>query len=211
MRVGRRRRGDVGDLVGLHDLEEVLLVLLLREHGGRRREGPHGGCARALGARVHVALVVVGHVDEVRPALGSAREGLDAHVEGAAVAREGHDGRIRPVQGGKPRRDPRGRGGRAREGVVYAGDQDRRQGVEPVEDAQAAGRKRHDRVFPERLQGEPVGDGQPAALAGPRTGQDVLLLVDLEEILRHSSTPCGNSARWFSVPSRPPRSGQATT
>ena len=211
MRVGRRRRGDVGDLVGLHDLEEVLLVLLLRENGGRRREGPHGGCARALGARVHVALVVVGHVDEVRPALGSAREGLEAHVEGAPVACEGHDGRVRPVQGGKPRRDPRGRGGRARKGVVYTRDQDRRQGVEPVEDAQAAGGQRHDRVFPQRLQGEPVGDGEPAALAGPRAGKYIFFLVDLEEILRHSSTPCGNSAKLYSVPSHRPRSGQGTT
>ena len=42
-----------------------------------------------------------------------------------------------------------------------------------MEDAEAACGQRHDRIFPERFQGEPVGNRKPAALAGPRAGQDV--------------------------------------
>ncbi len=88
--------------MGFHDLDEILLMLLFGEDRGGGRQSPHGRGAGPLGARIHVAFVVITDIDEVRPPLRGPAQGLDAHVEGPAVAGNSHDGGVRPVQGRRP-------------------------------------------------------------------------------------------------------------
>ena len=81
--------------MGHHDLGQVFLILLfahaLPSGGSGGGAGKPGGGGGALGAGVHIGLVVVAEIGEVVAPFQGAGEGLEADVIGAAVAADGQD------------------------------------------------------------------------------------------------------------------------
>ena len=84
----------IGAVVHHHQQRQVLRVLGLAvgafPHGGGRGPGAVWRAAGALHAGVHIAFVVDANVQNLLAALGRARERLEAHVRGAAVAGQCH-------------------------------------------------------------------------------------------------------------------------
>ena len=85
--------------MGFHDLDEILLMLLFGQDRGGGRQSTHGRGAGPLGARIHVAFVVITDIDKVCSPFRRPAQGLDPHIEGPAVAGNSHHGGIRFVEG----------------------------------------------------------------------------------------------------------------
>ena len=180
----------VGQAVGAHNLEEVLL---LREAavvvfaGGRGGgTGAEGREAALLDARVHVRLVVVADVDDVLVAVDGARQGLDADVGRAAVTGEAHHvERVGVLALGLKTcanaGEHRGCGRKGRdEGVVG----EAQLGEVEAHGTHAAGRQRADRAGSQDLEGLAHHERPGASRAG-FVAVEVLVVGDGASVYRH--------------------------
>jgi hypothetical protein len=128
-----------------------------------------GGGAGALDAGIHIGLIVVADIEHIVSALQHPRQGLEADVEGPAVAAEGDHLGVAPL-GLEGRLHPRRNGAGILEQGVQPGHTPG--GLRPGggEDLQAAGGVGHHHIRTGGLQDQARGERRPAAGTGPMPG-----------------------------------------